>query len=66
VGNKEIDLDDMDQEILEMVFDDDLIESLTDEFESEAVKSLMKKLDIEFPEDIFPEEEEVSHGLSGN
>lgn len=48
----------MDQEILEMVFDEDLIESLTNEFQDEAVKSLMEKLDIEFPEDIFPKEEE--------
>jgi len=59
VANKEVELDDVDQEILEAAFDDDLIERLTEDFELEAVKSLMVKLDIEFPEDIFPEEEEA-------
>jgi len=58
VANKEVELDDVDQEILEAVFDEDLIDSLTENFELEAVKSLIVKLDLEFPEDIFPKEEE--------
>jgi len=58
VANKEVELDDVDQEILEAAFNDDLIERLTEDFELEAVKSLMVKMDIEFPEDIFPEEED--------
>jgi len=59
VANKEVELDDVDQEILEAAFDEAKIDSLTEDFELEAVKSLMVKLDIEFPEDIFPEEEET-------
>jgi len=58
VANKEVELDEIDQEILETVFDEDLIDSLMKDFELEAVKSLMIKLSIEFPEDIFPKEEE--------
>jgi len=58
VANKEVELDDVDQEILEAVFDEALIDKLTEDFELEAVKSLIVKLDLEFPEDIFPEEEE--------
>jgi len=58
VAPKEVDLDEMDIEILEAVFDEDLIDSLTEEFELEAVKSLVVKLDIDFPEDIFPKEDD--------
>jgi len=59
VANKEVEFDDVDQEILEAVFDETTIDRLAEDFELEAVKSLMVKLDIEFPEDIFPEEEET-------
>jgi len=58
VANKEVELDDVDQEILEAVFDEDLIDKLAEDFELEALKSLIVKLDLEFPEDIFPKEEE--------
>jgi len=58
VANKEVELDDVDQEILEATFNEELIDRLTEDFELEAVKSLLVKLEIEFPEDIFPEEEE--------
>jgi len=58
VAKKDIELDEMDQEILEIVFDEDLIDSLMEEFTHEAVKSLVEKLEIDFPEDIFPSEED--------
>lgn len=58
MANREIELDEMDQEIIEMVFDEDFIESLCNEFESEAVKALCDKLGVDFPEDIFPSEED--------
>lgn len=55
---REIELDAIDQEIIEQVFDEDLIESLCKEFSEEKVKSLCERLGVEFPEDIFPGEEE--------
>jgi len=58
VANKEVELDEHDTEIMEFVFDEDMIEGLCGEFDQDKVKLLMKKLDIEFPEDIFPKEEE--------
>ena len=57
MAGKEIELDDIEQEMLEHAFDEDLIDSLCREFDHEAVKSLVLKLGIEFPEDIFPSEE---------
>ena len=59
MAGREIELDDVEQEMLEQVFDEDLIDSLCKEFEHEAVKSLVVKLGIEFPEDIFPGEDEL-------
>jgi len=59
VAAKEVELDDVDLEILEHVFDEDMIDSLCEEFEQERIKLLMEKLEIEFPEDIFPSEEET-------
>ena len=58
MAGREIELDDVEQEMLEQVFDEDLIDSLCKEFEHEAVKLLVVKLGLEFPEDIFPSEEE--------
>jgi len=58
VGGREIELDEIEQEMLEQVFDEDLIDSLCKEFDHEAVKSLVVKLGLEFPEDIFPKEED--------
>jgi len=58
VAHKEVELDEIDQEILEFVFDEDLQDSLIGEFDPEVVKSLMTKLDIVFHEDEFPPEEE--------
>ena len=55
---REITLDDSDVEILEFVFDDDMIETLCSEFEEGKVKELVEKLNIEFAEDIFPAEED--------
>lgn len=59
MADKEIELDSTEQEILEQVFDEDLIESLCEEFEEERVKVLCEKLGVEFPEDIFPSEDET-------
>jgi len=58
VAAKEVELDDVDMEILEHVFDEDMIDSLCEEFEQEQVKLLMEKLEVEFPEDVFPSEED--------
>jgi len=58
VAAKEIELDDVDLEMLEHVFDEDMIDSLCEEFDQERVKLLMEKLEVVFPEDVFPSEED--------
>lgn len=55
---KEIEFDEIDLEIFEHVFDEDMIESLCREFEEGKVKELMEKLEIEFKDVLFPSEED--------
>jgi len=58
---KEIELDESDREILEMVLDEDRIEALMIEFETDLVKALVEKLGLEWPECFLEETEELNN-----
>lgn len=55
---REVELDGKDEEILENLFSDDHVAELLEEFDETAIRSLMEKLGLEFPEEVLEDEDE--------